>query len=345
METLWFWLVALMLVAYVVLDGFDLGAGTLHLLIAKTGADRRLLLASIGPVWDGNEVWLLASGGVLYLAFPALYAASFSGFYLPLMMVLWLLILRGIGITFRSHVENPLWQNFFDVMFSISSLLLTIFLGAALGNVMRGVPLDSEGYFFIPLWTSFSVDARPGVLDWYTVLVGILSLATLATHGANYVAVKTEGELNRRARRAASAAGLAMGILALAALLATARIRPRILDNYRSDPMGLLFPLVVAAGLAAMFYFQRRHNDKAAFLASGVYIAAMLGGAAFALYPYLLFASTDPGYSLTVHNSAAGSYALQVGLAWWIAGMVLVVACFTYLFRTFRGKTSPADYH
>jgi cytochrome d ubiquinol oxidase subunit II len=282
---------------------------------------------------------------VLYLAFPALYAASFSGFYLPLMMVLWLLVLRGIGITFRSHVESPIWHSLFDVMFSISCILLAIFLGAALGNVIRGVPLDSEGYFFEPLWTSFNVDAQPGVLDWYTVLVGILALATLATHGANYVAVKTEGNLNRRARRAASAAGLAMGILALAALFATLSVRPQMLDNYRSYPIGLLFPLAVAAGLAGMFYFQKRQNDKAAFLASGLYIAAMLGGTAFALYPYLLFASTDPGYSLTVYNSAAGSYALRVGLAWWIGGIVLVVAYFTYLFHTFRGKVSLSDYH
>jgi cytochrome d ubiquinol oxidase subunit II len=345
METLWFWLIALMLASYVLLDGFDLGAGALHLLIARTGEERRLLLASIGPVWDGNEVWLLASGGVLYLAFPALYAASFSGFYLPLMMVLWLLILRGIGITFRSHVGNPLWHALFDSVFSISSLLLTIFLGAALGNVIRGVPLDSEGYFFEPLWTSFNVDARPGVLDWYTVLVGILALASLATHGANYIAVKTEGDLNRRARRAASAAGLAMGILALAALFATVGIRPQMLDNYRSTPVALLFPVAVAVGLAAMFYFQKSHNDRAAFFASGFYIAAMLGGTAFALYPYLLFASTDPGLSLTVHNSAAGAYALQVGLVWWIGGIALVIACFTYLFHVFRGKVSLSDYH
>lgn len=345
METLWFWLIALMLACYVLLDGFDLGAGALHLLIAKTGEERRLLLAAIGPVWDGNEVWLLASGGVLYLAFPALYAASFSGFYLPLMIVLWLLILRGIGITFRSHVEIPLWHALWDAIFSISSLLLTIFLGAALGNVIRGVPLDGEGYFFEPFWTSFRVESYPGVLDWYTILIGILALATLATHGANYIAVKTEGDLNRRARSAASAAGLTMGILALVALFATVEIRPQMLDNYRVYPIGLLFPLAVAAGLAAMFYFQKKQNDLAALLSSVVYIAAMLGGTAFSLHPYLLFASTDSGHSLTVHNSAAGSYGLQVGLAWWLGGIMLVIAYFAYLFYSFRGKVSLSDYH
>src|SRR5213593_4009962 len=138
METIWFVLVALMLIGYVGLDGFDLGAGALHLVAARTGDQRRMVLQAIGPVWDGNEVWLLAAGGTLYFAFPQLYASSFSGFYLPLMMVLWLLMLRAIGIEFRTHMENPVWQGFFDVIFSVASVLLAIFFGAALGNVIRG---------------------------------------------------------------------------------------------------------------------------------------------------------------------------------------------------------------
>src|SRR6266478_5499888 len=145
METIWFILVAVMLIGYVVLDGFDLGAGIIHVLVAKTEDERRLILRAIGPVWDGNEVWLVAAGGTLFFAFPRLYASSFSGFYLPLTIVLWLLILRGIGIEFRAHIENRVWQDFFDVIFSISSILLALFFGAALGNVVRGVPLDSNG--------------------------------------------------------------------------------------------------------------------------------------------------------------------------------------------------------
>ncbi|MGH9823846.1 MAG: cytochrome d ubiquinol oxidase subunit II, partial [Blastocatellia bacterium] len=135
---------------------FDLGAGIIHLVAARTPDERRLIQRAIGPVWDGNEVWLLAAGGTLYFAFPLLYASSFSGFYLPLMMVLWLLMLRAIGIEVRSHIESELWQGFFDTIFSISSLLLAIFFGAALGNVIRGVPLNSSGYFFEPLWTNFT---------------------------------------------------------------------------------------------------------------------------------------------------------------------------------------------
>src|SRR6202451_3878029 len=141
MPTLWFIIVACMLAAYVVLDGFDLGAGVIYLLVAHTSEERRMVLRAIGPVWDGNEVWLLATGGTLYFAFPQLYASAFSGFYLPLMMVLWLLILRGIGIELRAHLDNQVWQSFFDFIFCGSSALLAIFFGAALGNVIRGVPL------------------------------------------------------------------------------------------------------------------------------------------------------------------------------------------------------------
>src|SRR5271168_1949820 len=188
MQTLWFMIVAVMVAAYVVLDGFDLGAGVIYLLVAKSSAERRTVLRAIGPVWDGNEVWLLAAGGTLYFAFPLLYASSFSGFYLPLIIVLWLLMLRGIGIEFRSHLQDGLWTSFFDVIFSVASILLAIFFGAALGNVVRGVPLNADGFFFEPLWTNFRVGADNGILDWYTVLMGVVALVTLVVHGSLYVA-------------------------------------------------------------------------------------------------------------------------------------------------------------
>ena len=206
METLWFILIALMVTAYVVLDGFDLGAGIINLWVARSHDERRLVLRAIGPVWDGNEVWLLAAGGALYFAFPLLYASSFSGFYLPLMIVLWLLMLRGIGVELRSHVNDPLWWSLFDFIFSLSSLLLAIFFGAAVGNVIRGVPLNSDHYFFEALWTDFAVGPNPGILDWYTLLTAVLAFATLTTHGAHYIALKTDGDVCLRARRVAGPA-------------------------------------------------------------------------------------------------------------------------------------------
>jgi cytochrome bd ubiquinol oxidase subunit II len=338
MGTMWFVLVAFMLTAYAVLDGFDLGAGAIHLLVARTDGERRMLLRSIGPVWDGNEVWLLAAGGTLYFAFPPLYASSFSGFYLPLMMVLWLLMLRAIGIELRSHIGHAMWQSFYDAVFSASSLLLTIFFGAAIGNVVRGVPLNSEGYFFEPLWTTFTVTAQAGILDWYTVMIGLLSLVTLATQGAHFVAMKTAGDVNRRADRLAAIGANLLAALTPLSLAATIWIRPQVLDNYRAHAWGLLIPALVAASLVAMPLFRRRGREGAAFLSSTAYITGMLAGAAFALYPTLLPASTDAALSLTVHNSKAGDYGLGVGLAWWAVGMALAVGYFVYLYRSFRGK-------
>src|SRR5580658_8090300 len=203
MGTIWFCLVAIMIAMYVLLDGFDLGAGAIHLIVAKTDLERRQVLASIGPVWDGNEVWLLAAGGTLYFAFPALYASGFSGFYLPLMMVLWLLILRGTSIEFRNHIRSAVWQPLWDFLFCASSLLLAVFYGVALGNVVRGVPLDGSGYFFEPLWTNFRLGQATGILDWYTILVGLAAYFVLTQHGALWVAYKTAGALRARARRVA----------------------------------------------------------------------------------------------------------------------------------------------
>jgi cytochrome bd ubiquinol oxidase subunit II len=340
METLWFILVALMLTAYVVLDGFDLGVGILSPWVAKNQDERRLVLRTIGPVWDGNEVWLIAAGGALYFAFPLVYASSFSGFYLPLMIVLWLLMLRGIGVELRAHVDDPLAWSLFDCVFSISSLLLAVFFGAAVGNVVRGVPLQRDGFFFEPLWTDFRVGPNPGILDWYTVLTGVLALVTLAVHGAHYLAVKTEGDLQARARRLAAPGWLMLVLLTVASLVATLYVRPRALDNFRAYPWGWIIPAIVLASLLAMPLYRARGRDLAAFLSSTVYIAGMLGGAAFALYPYLLPASTNPTYGLTIHNAKTGAYSLSVGLIWWGLGMELAIGYFTFLYRSFRGKIS-----
>lgn len=343
METLWFIIVALMLTAYVILDGFDLGAGIIYPFVAPSSDERRMVLRSIGPVWDGNEVWLLAAGGTLYFAFPQLYASSFSGFYLPLMMVLWLLMLRAIGIEFRTHMENPVWLGFFDAIFFLASALLAIFFGAALGNVIRGVPLGPDGYFFEPLWTDFKVGRMNGILDWYTVLAGLVALVTLTAHGALYVAIKTEGELGARARRAAVWVWPVQFLLTCVSLVATLLIRPALADNYLAHPAGFLVPIVVFGSLGVMIWGAHRGKERAAFTASGLYIAAMLVGAAFALYPVILPASTEPAYSLTIYNSATGRHGLSVGLVWWSLGLVLALGYFIFIYRMFRGKVRLND--
>ena len=338
MQPLWFVLVAVMITAYVVLDGFDLGAGVLHLLIARTEDERRTVIRTIGPVWDGNEVWLVAGGGTLYFAFPLLYASSFSGFYLPLNIVLWLMMLRGIGIEFRTHIENYVWRSLFDGFFAISSALLTIFFGAALGNVVRGVPLGVDHFFFEPLWTNFRTGADAGILDWYTCGVAILALVALVVHGALYVALKTEGAINEKSRKVARRLLPALIGLTAVGVPVTAAVRPRTMHNFSEYPLAYVIPLAVAVSLAAMLLSERRANERAAFLSSCAYIAAMLAGVAAALYPSLLPSSSDPARDLTIYNTATGDYALRVGLIWWGLGMCLAFGYFVFVYRMFRGK-------
>jgi cytochrome d ubiquinol oxidase subunit II len=340
MHFVWFWLVAVMISAYVVLDGFDLGAGVVHFLVARTDQERRTVIRTIGPVWDGNEVWLIAGGGTLYFAFPVLYASSFSGFYLPLMIVLWLLILRGIGIELRMHLESTVWRGFFDGCFALSSLLLAIFYGAALGNVVRGVPLHNDGYFFLPLWTNWRPGPEPGILDWYTVIIGAVALVALTIHGAHYVAVKTSGDLNLRVRSVAARLWPGLVLATLVSLWATLSIRPEVLNNYRSYPVLFVIPLAVALSLAAMLLYRRRGNDIGTFLASSAYLIFMLVGAAAAVYPNLLVSTTDPALNLTVYNTASGSYSLSYGLIWWSFGMALAIGYFVFVYRMFRGKVA-----
>ena len=337
MGTLWFAIVAVMLTAYVVLDGFDIGAGAIHLLVGSRDEDRRTVLRSIGPVWDGNEVWLLAAGGTLYFAFPQLYASAFSGFYLPLMMVLWLLMLRGLSIELRTHLEAPVWRTFFDSVFAFSSILLAIFYGAALGNVVRGVPLNAEGYFFEPLWTDWRVGPNPGILDWYTVLAGLVALASLTLHGALYVAVKTEGIVHKRSRAVASYVWPALLILTFLSLVATMAIRPELANNYKSHPISLAIPLLVFFSLAGVLHFLARQQEKHAFTCSCLYLVGMLVGAVYGVYPNVLPATT-PANSLTIQNSAAGHYGLTIGLVWWVIGMALALGYFFFIYRMFAGK-------
>jgi cytochrome d ubiquinol oxidase subunit II len=334
----WFWLVAIMITGYVVLDGFDLGAGVIHLFVAKTDLERRTVLRTVGPVWDGNEVWLLAGGGTLYFAFPLLYASGFSGFYLPLMIVLWLIILRGIGIELRTHLDTPVWRGFFDGCFALSSILLTIFFGAALGNVIRGVPLQNDGYFFLPLWTNWNVGTNPGVLDWYTVIAGVVALVALTVHGAHYVAMKTSGSLNARSRQIASMLWPVLVLVTLVSLVATLYIHPGLLDNYKRFPVLFIIPVAVVSTLFGMVAFRRKNNDTGAFLSSAAYLVFMLVGAAAAVYPNLLVSTTDQALNITIYNAHTGWYSLKVGLVFWGFGMTLAISYFVFIYRMFRGK-------
>jgi cytochrome d ubiquinol oxidase subunit II len=338
MEAVWFAIVSAMLAVYAVLDGFDFGAGIVHRLVARTHEERRTVLAAIGPVWDGNEVWLIAAGGVLFVAFPKVYATAFSGFYLALMLVLWLLILRGVAIEFRSHQDHPLWQEFWDTIFSLASVLLAVVFGAALGNLVRGVPIGPKGLPGMPLFTNFRPGREPGILDWYTVLVGLFALVALAGHGAFYLAWRTSGPVRERSLALARRAWKAVVILWVTVTAATAWVQPEALSNLGSRPWALGFVALAAAGMYGVFRFPRRGQDLAAFLSSCAFLLGLVATALAGNYPFWLRSTVDPAYSLTAFNAASAGYALSVALAWWIVGITLIAGYFTFLFRSIRGK-------
>jgi cytochrome bd ubiquinol oxidase subunit II len=341
MHMVWFAIVSLMLAVYVVLDGFDFGAGIVHRFVARTDMERRTVLAAIGSVWDGNEVWLIAAGGVLFMAFPRAYSASFSGFYLALMIVLWLLILRGVSIEFRSQQANPLWRQFWDTAFSVASALLAVVLGTSLGNVVRGVPLDATGFFAIPLFTNFQPGAEPGIFDWYTTLVGVFTLCVLAGHGALYLVWKTAGPVQERSRALAGRIWAAAVPLWVAVTASSMWIAPEIFKNLLGRPWfwGLV-PLLPLA-LWGVFHFLRNGRELAAFLSSGAFLVGLLAATMAGSYPVLLRSTIEPAFSLTATNAAAGRYGLGVALYWFALGIALAVAYFVFLFHSIRGKVGP----
>jgi cytochrome d ubiquinol oxidase subunit II len=338
MQILWFWLVAVMIAAYVVFDGIDLGVGVLHLFLAHNDEERQLLTRSIGPIWDGNEVWLLAGGGTLYFAFPWLYASAFSGFYLPLMIVLWLLMLRGISLELRNHLNLGVWRSLLDGIFGFASILLTIFFGAALANVIRGVPLQADGYFFLPLWTNWQPGVHPGILDWYTVIGGLVACVALTLHGALWLTIKMPGELEERARRVVTPVWGVLLVLTVVSLVATMQVQPSTLANYVRYPVTFVLPVGVIAALAGIWWFNRAGKAARAFLCSCGYLVLMLVGACWGLFPTLLPATTGAERSITLTGAVSGAYTLQVGLIWWGFGMALAAGYFTFVYWMFRGK-------
>src|SRR5512133_942741 len=342
MEMLWFWLVSVMVAIYVVMDGFDFGAGILHLVVAKTNEERRQVLGAIGPLWDGNEVWLLAGGGSMFLAFPKVLASGFSGCYVAIWLVVWCLMLRGISIEFRSHLDDGLWRRFWDGTFSVSSILLPVLFGAALGNVLRGVPVDGSGYFEMPLWTDFRTGGQLGILDWYTVLIGVFALVTVTAHGALFLAWKTAGAVHDRSK------GLAMQLWGLVLVLwivasyATSVVNPGIFHRLPQAPLGWVASLIFLAGLGLVFAGIKREQFLLAFLGSGAFILGLLAASAACVYPVMLKSTLDPQFDLTALNASVGGHGLRTGLVWWLIGFPIAIGYLAFLFRFNRGKVKAA---
>lgn len=334
MNIVWFWMLAAMLTAYAVLDGYDLGVGALHLWIARNDRERRVVLNAIGPVWNGNEVWLIAAGGMMLVSFPRVYASGFSGFYLALMVVLWLLILRGVSIELRSQLDNELWRALWDAGFWVGSLLLAVLLGVALGNVLHGLPIGPSGYF----QGTFTLLLNP-----YSILTGLLSLVILAWHGANYLRVKTEGPLLRRARLWSARLWWAVVLLIVLASGATFTLGPAMRHNFRLHPLALVFPLLTFTGLISGFLCRRDH-DRGAFRSSTAVIVGLLTSAATTVFPNLLPSTIALSYSLTIYNAASSPHALRVSFIANAFGMVAVLMYSAYVHRTFSGKVQLRDH-
>ncbi|WP_293881103.1 cytochrome d ubiquinol oxidase subunit II [Sphingobacterium sp. UBA1498] len=355
MEIFWFIVLTFMLGIYIVLDGYDFGAGIVHLFFAKTEQEKKAVTNSIGPFWDANEVWLIASGGVLFFAFPTLYASSFSGFYLPLMLVLWLLIFRAISLELRGQIHHRLWEALWDKAFGLASLLLALFFGAALGNVVRGVNLgmvengvstQEPHYFFLALWnpTFDPLAQHQGIIDWFTVILGLVAVVTLTIHGAGWIILKTSSTLNDRLKRIVFKLNVVLLILVMLSAYVWHYVKPISLSNFQNHYWLWLFPLIAAAGLLGQFWIRSFKKDGMGFLFSSLFILGSFATTVASMFPILLPSTNDVNPSLTIQNTAAHEYGLSVGLGWFIVAAILVIAYFIIQFRVFKGKLDNVGY-
>ena len=343
MAELWFGLLCFLLTVFVVLDGWNIGAGALHLVAGRTASERREIIAAIGPSWSWHEVWLLAFGGTFLLAFPKVMATSFAGFYLALWFVLWAFILRGVSIEVGGHITDRLWQSWWDFVFAVSSVVLAVLFGAALGNVIRGVPLDESGKFSMSLFTDFGVRGRVGILDWYTVSVAVFATVLLSAHGATYLRLKTIGQVHERSERLARALWTAASVLFAAVSLETSVVRPALYAAMIERPLAWLAVAVVVAGTWALVTGLRGTGESRAFAGSCAVITGLLAGAAASVFPVMLHSTLAPEHSMTAYNGAAPAHGLAVALFWWPVAVVLALTYFTVIMRNYRGKVRPVE--
>jgi cytochrome d ubiquinol oxidase subunit II len=324
-HTVWFVLLAALITVYVVLDGFDLGAGALYFLLGRSAEERERISSAIGPVWSGNETWLVVGGGVLFLAFPKAYAGAFSGLYFGLILVLWLLIGRGLALEFRHQIDHPLWHQATDAIFAVASTLLAFVLGVALGNIVRGVPIGANGYFQLTLFH---------ILNWYALLVGLLAVLVLCAQAASFLAVRAGGELGARARALARRLVPAQIIAGLAMVGPTYAVRHHMLTVFGHHPWALVFPVAGAVAIGAEIVAQARGHWGRAFVGNCMAIVALLATMAAGVYPDILPAHQGRPFSLTIDNAAAAPHSLDVAIIWFPIGMVLAACYFTYSYRT-----------
>ena len=325
LQAIWFLLIGVLLVGYAILDGFDLGVGMMHLFIAKTDRERRVLLNSVGPVWDGNEVWLLTGGGAIFAAFPKVYATVFSGFYLALMLLLLALVLRAVSLEFRSKVESPAWRSAWDFAFAIGSFLPALLFGVAIGNVMRGIPIGADGEF---------AGSFLGLLNPFALVVGLLSTAMFLMQGASWLTLRTEGALRSRALTVAKGSWFAFAVLWVAATVLSRLLAPHLWTNY-ARPLAWIVPAVFLVAAILYPFAVRDGKGPRMFTLSSLTIAALIAIMGQALFPFMVPSLGDLTNSLTIQNASSTPLTLKVMLVIALVGMPVVLAYTVFIYRSF----------
>jgi cytochrome bd ubiquinol oxidase subunit II len=362
LRLIWWLLLGILLIGFAVMDGFDLGVGMLLPAVARTDAERRLVLNVVGPVWEGNQVWLILGGGAIFAAFPALYAVSFSGFYLAMFLILFALILRPVGFKFRSKVEDPRWRAIWDWALFVGGFVPALVFGVAMGNVLLGVPFHFDDTLRIHYAGGFFALLSP-----FAVLCGLVSVAMLVAHGASMLVIKTDGPVALRARRFGSIAALATAVLFVLAgvwvalgvdgyavvgasvtdaasnplFKEVASTRGGWMANYQAMPWTWIFPVLGVAGALAAAWLLRGGRGMAAFLASALAIAGIILTEGLAVFPFLLPSSTHPASSLTLWDASSSHTTLFVMLVATCIFLPLVLLYTAWVYRVLRGKVSP----
>lgn len=336
----WYGIVSFMLIAYVVLDGRNFGAGMLHWLVARTPEERRQVVAAIGPLWSWHEVWLVGFGGTLLAVFPRLMASAFAGYYLALFLILWCLLLRGMALEVGGHINDRLWQGFWDFVFVVSSFFLAILFGVAAGNLARGVPLDAHGNFSMAFFTDFKVRGNVGLLDWYTVSIAIFTVLMLAAHGATYLMLKTEGPVRDRSESYAKWLWTATGPLLVIVSVQTWFIRSDLIRHGIQNLASWVGMIVVIVSAFALAIGLRNRQEMRAFVGSNLLIVGLLATGAASIFPVMLYSTLAPENSLTAYAVASNQSSLVIAAIWWPAAFVLAASYFVIISRQYTGKVS-----
>ncbi len=355
MEVFWFILVVIVLGVFFVLDGYDFGTGIIHLFFAKKEKDKEVIAKAAGLFWDSNEVWLVAGGGMIFMAFPLLYASAFSGFYLPLIMILWFIVFRAIGLEFRGQFKYQMWKDIWDKAFGVSSLLLALFFGVALGNVARGVNLGGvengvslyeKYYFFLPLWnSSFSpTQVDVGVIDWFTLTIGIISVVTLSIHGANWVILKTNSSINNKLKKVIFNLAIAQVVLTIFSLAIWHLINPTPFKNFIENPLFFIFPTLYFGSLFGLFFIRKYKNDMYSFILSSLMILGAITSTLASMFPVVLPSTNTINESLTIYNTASTNYGLSVAAYWGVVGFILLFIYLIVQKRLLGGKIDEMNY-